>query len=317
MDASAPAEQEHVHHFQEIKATHHWRCLKLCSPSLSVISAAFMAFGRSCLLAKTSNKASLNSSSLSIRCNSSRASETRSRSLESTTKMIPWVFWKSGEVKGKDKGSSCKTLPVLQTRKNGCHLQCLHNGRILSCPPTSHTVKEMFLYSTVSTLNPNERKGNGNMQGTISKAAFSQTKHPLSAGRDRSTAIERYSMIGNRILSPLPPSPTVPWTTADLAKPHYMIVVYRFIHRDQLTDCGNRGDNFTELELVKNGCNDGKSVQSLMTTLPTTDAPLARYSLVLPAASKPTIKIPAGEQTSVLVVRIVLKDTGAGSSILW
>ncbi len=24
----------------------------------------------------------------------------------------------------------------------------------LSCPPTSHTVKQMFLYSTVSTLNP-------------------------------------------------------------------------------------------------------------------------------------------------------------------
>merc|ERR1711971_1470312 len=30
----------------------------------------------------------------------------------------------------------------------------LHNGRILSCPPTSQTVNEMFLYSTVSTLNP-------------------------------------------------------------------------------------------------------------------------------------------------------------------
>jgi hypothetical protein len=26
---------------------------------------------------------------------SSRASETRSRSFESTTKMMPWVFWKS------------------------------------------------------------------------------------------------------------------------------------------------------------------------------------------------------------------------------
>lgn len=32
--------------------------------------------------------------------------------------------------------------------------QCLQSGRILSCPPTSHTVKEMFLYSTVSTLKP-------------------------------------------------------------------------------------------------------------------------------------------------------------------
>ena len=33
-------------------------------------------------------------------------------------------------------------------------LQCLQRGRILSCPPTSHTVKEIFLYSTVSTLKP-------------------------------------------------------------------------------------------------------------------------------------------------------------------
>jgi hypothetical protein len=32
--------------------------------------------------------------------------------------------------------------------------QCLQSGRILSCPPTSQTVKEMFLYSTVSTLKP-------------------------------------------------------------------------------------------------------------------------------------------------------------------
>merc|ERR1719469_286679 len=29
-----------------------------------------------------------------------------------------------------------------------------HNLRILSWPPTSHTVKLMFLYSTVSTLKP-------------------------------------------------------------------------------------------------------------------------------------------------------------------
>ena len=83
------------------------RCLRECRPSLSVISAAFIAFcnhirnkisrlagsihhtGKSCLLAKTRSKASLNSSSFNIRCNSSRASTTRSRSLLSTTKMIP------------------------------------------------------------------------------------------------------------------------------------------------------------------------------------------------------------------------------------
>lgn len=92
-------------------------CLKLCSPSLSVISAAFMAFchgkrllvqfhlkmhtkksrkltGKSCLLAKTKSKASRSSSSFNILWSSSRASLTRSLSLESTTKIIPWVFWK-------------------------------------------------------------------------------------------------------------------------------------------------------------------------------------------------------------------------------
>ena len=36
----------------------------------------------------------------------------------------------------------------------GQHSAHLQSGRILSCPPTSHTVKLMFLYSTVSTLKP-------------------------------------------------------------------------------------------------------------------------------------------------------------------
>lgn len=43
----------------------------------------------------------------------------------------------------------CNPLPPHQRDS-----QCLQRGRILSCPPTSHTVKEMFLYSTVSTLKP-------------------------------------------------------------------------------------------------------------------------------------------------------------------
>lgn len=40
--------------------------------------------------------------------------------------------------------------------RSGQDAQCLQRGRILSCPPTSQTVNEMFLYSTVSTLKPNE-----------------------------------------------------------------------------------------------------------------------------------------------------------------
>ena len=39
--------------------------LSCASPSLSVISVALMALGKSCLLAKTSKQASLNSSSCS------------------------------------------------------------------------------------------------------------------------------------------------------------------------------------------------------------------------------------------------------------
>ena len=52
---------------------YHCLCLKPCSPSLSVIAAALIALGRSCLLANTSNTESLNSSSLSILWSSSRA----------------------------------------------------------------------------------------------------------------------------------------------------------------------------------------------------------------------------------------------------
>ena len=63
----------------------HWRWRKLWSPSFSVTSAAVIAWGRSCLFAKTSSTASRISSSLSILVSSSRASSMRSRSLLSTT----------------------------------------------------------------------------------------------------------------------------------------------------------------------------------------------------------------------------------------
>ena len=61
-------------------------------------SARVKKMDLTCLFAKTSKTASLNSSSLSIRISSSRASPTRSRSFESTTKIKPekcwvWFFW--------------------------------------------------------------------------------------------------------------------------------------------------------------------------------------------------------------------------------
>lgn len=49
---------------------------------------------------------------------------------------------------------AAEQMSANRTRNPEDDIQCLHNGRILSCPPTSHTVNEMFLYSTVSTLKP-------------------------------------------------------------------------------------------------------------------------------------------------------------------
>ena len=96
-------------------------------PSLSVISAAFIALGRSCLSAilidarpehctshctyllvgKDEQKSvsqfilaqhALHYVSASmLDLHSSRASVIRSLSFESTTKMMPWVFWKSDQ----------------------------------------------------------------------------------------------------------------------------------------------------------------------------------------------------------------------------
>ena len=52
---------------------YHCLCLRPCKPSLSVISAALIALGRSCLFAKTNRMESRSSSSFNMRCNSSRA----------------------------------------------------------------------------------------------------------------------------------------------------------------------------------------------------------------------------------------------------
>ncbi len=98
----------HVAWIYQLRFRNEWR------PNLSVISAAFIAFGKSylekkqknnlikkyfkikltCLLANIKRTASRNSSSANIRWSSSRASPTRSRSLLSTTKIKPCVFWK-------------------------------------------------------------------------------------------------------------------------------------------------------------------------------------------------------------------------------
>merc|ERR1712118_385176 len=70
----------------------HCRFLNEWSPSLSAVSAADIAWGKSDLLERTSKTPSRSSSSDNILLSSSFASVTRSRSLLSTTKMIPCVF---------------------------------------------------------------------------------------------------------------------------------------------------------------------------------------------------------------------------------
>merc|ERR1719316_964880 len=66
---------------------------KLFKPSFCEISAAFIASGKSCLLANTKTAASRISSSLIILKSSSCASSMRSRSLLSTTKIAASVPW--------------------------------------------------------------------------------------------------------------------------------------------------------------------------------------------------------------------------------
>merc|ERR1711970_899307 len=104
----------------------HSLCLCLLSPNLSVTSEIVTDPGKSTLLLNTSKDAFLTLSSCKILSSSSLASSNLSLSELSTTKMTASVFSK----------------------------QCCQRGLILVWPPTSHTVKLICLYSTVSTLNP-------------------------------------------------------------------------------------------------------------------------------------------------------------------
>jgi hypothetical protein len=54
--------QVHIENASSLHESYHLRWRMECNPSLSVTSATFIAFGRSCLLANTSKTASLSSS---------------------------------------------------------------------------------------------------------------------------------------------------------------------------------------------------------------------------------------------------------------
>jgi hypothetical protein len=60
----------------------------------------------------------------------------------------------------------------------------------LSCPPTSHTVKLMFLYSTVSTLKPVKERGE--------RVCMCVSGRAVREGRERETSAEEWQMVGSK-----------------------------------------------------------------------------------------------------------------------
>ena len=191
---------------------HQWRWRSECRPSLSVISAAFIALGKSCLLANTSSTASRSSSC----ANTEHATAFTAQATYRAARLAAWPIPKPCEsnldthrrafTHGKGAGSrqtnlvqhpvqlvasladavavvavhhEDETLRILEVvppqgpdlrvgtgsacrLESGQHIcstqpQLRRAEHTLSWPPTSHTVKLMFLYSTVSTLKPAER----------------------------------------------------------------------------------------------------------------------------------------------------------------
>lgn len=77
----------------------------------------------------------------------------------------------------------------------GHDLQCLHKGRILSCPPTSHTVNEIFLYSTVSTLKPVIRR---EVKRIRSRATGFRQGRYITDRRNRGDNFAKLELVQNR-----------------------------------------------------------------------------------------------------------------------
>lgn len=170
----------------------------LCRLSLSVISAAFMALGRSCLLANTSSTASRSSScGQAQQEGSAHVSGAGIRAsglprglvpvlgphlVEHALQLVPGLADTVAVIAVHHEDEALCVLEVVPPQ--GADLQGTtgrqgtrhsspaassqpHPGSTpaltLSWPPTSHTVKLMFLYSTVSTLKP--AAGRGGQQG--------------------------------------------------------------------------------------------------------------------------------------------------------
>lgn len=69
--------------------------------------------------------------------------------------LLPWLWqWATPDLILYLRQGSLLTSVLELFEAVSCSCTSLLGSRTLSWPPTSHTVKEMFLYSTVSTLNP-------------------------------------------------------------------------------------------------------------------------------------------------------------------
>ena len=157
-----------------------WRWRKVWRPSLSVISAAFIAIGRSCLLANTSNTASRSSSYKKkkpglelVRLSKWGMMKKRRFDMDLIEHSMQFISSLRNSVSVVAVHNKDQTLSVLEVvLPQGTDLKTnkrdllIHNNQTrinrsgdhtLSWPPTSHTVKLMFLYSTVSTLKPVRR----------------------------------------------------------------------------------------------------------------------------------------------------------------
>ena len=82
-----------------------------------------------------------------------------------------------------------KFIDKIRCRKVALSILRLSNKRhslfvFLTCPPTSHTVKLMFLYSTVSTLNPVMLKFEAMKYHQVSEREILKKNEELTDGWD-------------------------------------------------------------------------------------------------------------------------------------
>jgi hypothetical protein len=119
----------------------------------------------------------------------------------------------------------------------------------LSWPPTSHTVKLMFLYSTVSTLNPEGQAGAGESGSTTQQEHKQRRAPPWAAGRQPPNEAQAVFASPTRV--PRPQNRPGALFRAAQRGARRVQARRRVRVQRQRTDCGNGGHDLAQLELVK------------------------------------------------------------------